>query len=66
VNRQSVAQVAALLAAQYRGADIRVQREFAGLRIMMRTRDGSVIFARIGHQPSAILAALHAIPEEEP
>lgn len=66
MNRQSAVQVAALLAARYPGADIRVQREFAGLRIMMRTKDGSTIFAAVGHEPSAILAALHASPEEEP
>lgn len=66
VNRQAAAQVAALLAARYPGADIRVQREFAGLRIIMRTSDGSTMFVGVGHQPSAILAALHALPEEEP
>jgi hypothetical protein len=66
VNRQSAAQVAALLAARYPGADIHVQREFTGLRIVVRTQDGSSIHVGIGNQPSAILVALHTIPEAEP
>jgi hypothetical protein len=61
MNHRSAERVAALLRARYPGSDVDVTRQPGGLRIEV-CGEGSSMFAVIGDEQSAVLAALEACP----